>query len=149
MKIWMTVSVLALVGCSQITQYQQVAQQPAPIALQGVWQTQGQQSGLVSPYASAQLLIRENGETLDCRQWQRVIAKPGKYVIINGHPANINRQLRVMPLTLQQETLHYDKLILIKVARLTPECQQAAEAVASHPLQDTIQNIPLQRTPQS
>ncbi len=32
----------------------------------------------MSPDAIASLIVTKEGDTFDCRQWQRVIAQPGK-----------------------------------------------------------------------
>ncbi|QHM75115.1 hypothetical protein C7M52_01064 [Mixta theicola] len=141
MKKWMLLGALALTGCAQITQYQQAVKTPAPASLQGYWQTSGPQSGLVSDQAIGSLIISAQGDTLDCRQWQRVIAKPGKLTLLNGQYVNVNKQLRVMPLELEGEVLHYDKLKLKKVDRPTLECQQALEEVSAQPDAAVIQNI--------
>ncbi|QHM71462.1 lipoprotein YedD [Mixta intestinalis] len=141
MKKWMLLGALALTGCAQITQYQQAVKTPAPANLQGYWQTSGPQSGLVSDQAIGSLIISAEGDTLDCRQWQRVIAKPGKLTLLSGQYVNVNKQLRVMPLELEGDVLHYDKLKLKKVARPTLECQQALEAVSAQPDAVVIQNI--------
>ncbi|MGD8105694.1 lipoprotein YedD [Pantoea sp. FN0302] len=141
MKKWMLLGALALTGCAQINQYQQAVKTPAPANLQGYWQTIGPQSGLISDRAMGSLIITAEGDTLDCRQWQRVIAKPGKLTLLNGKYVNVNRQLRVMPLELEGSELHYDKLTLKKVQQPTIECQQALEQVALQPNAAVIQNI--------
>ncbi len=33
---------------------------------------------MMSPDAIASLIVTKEGDTFDCRQWQRVIAQPGK-----------------------------------------------------------------------
>ena len=141
MKKWMLLSALALAGCAQITQYQQAVKTPAPSSLEGYWQTTGPQSGLIDERAIGSLIISAEGDTLDCRQWQRVIAKPGKLTLLDGEYVNINKQLRVMPLALDGDVLHYDKLKLKKVAQPTVECQQALEQVSQQPNAAVIQNI--------
>ena len=110
----MLLGALALTGCAQITQYQQAVKTPAPASLQGYWQTTGPQRGLISDRALGSLIITAQGDTLDCRQWQRVIAKPGKLTLLDGQYVNVNKQLRVMPLELDGDELHYDKLTLKK-----------------------------------
>lgn len=141
MKKWMLLGALALAGCAQIDQYQQAVKTPAPANLQGYWQTTGPQRGLISDRAMGSLIITAEGDTLDCRQWQRVIAKPGKLTLLNGEYVNVNKQLRVMPLALEGNELHYDKLTLKKVEQPTIECQQALEQVALQPDAAVIQNI--------
>ncbi|WP_130835302.1 lipoprotein YedD [[Erwinia] mediterraneensis] len=141
MKKWIAVAALALGGCAQISNYEQAVKTPAPAQLQGNWQTAGPQSGLINENAIGSLIISAQGDTLDCRQWQRVIAKPGKLTQLNGEYVNVNKQVRVMPLELEGDELHYDGLVMRKVERPTLECQQALAAAAENPEQKIIQNI--------
>lgn len=141
MKKWMLIAALALGGCAQINDYESAVQTPAPAELQGNWQTVGPQSNLISDQAIGSLLITAEGTTLDCRQWQRVIAKPGKLTRLNGDYVNVTRQVRVMPLNVDNGELKYDGLTLRKVARPTVECQQAMKEVAKQPKAAVIQNI--------
>jgi len=141
MKKWMLIATLALGGCAQINDYENAVQTPAPANLQGNWQTVGPQSGLISGQATGSIIINADGSTLDCRQWQRVIAKPGKLTRLNGNYVNVTRQLRVMPLDVDNGELSYDGLTLRKVARPTVECQQALEEMAKQPKATVIQNI--------
>lgn len=141
MKKWMLIAALALGGCAQINDYENAVQTPAPAELQGNWQTVGPQSNLISDQAIGSLLITAEGTTLDCRQWQRVIAKPGKLTRLNGDYVNVTRQERVMPLNVDNGELKYDGLTLRKVARPTVECQQAMKEVAKQPKAAVIQNI--------
>jgi len=53
----------------------------------------------------------------------------------------VTRQVRVMPLVLENGELRYDGLRLRKVDRPTVECQQALEEVAKRPNEAVIQNI--------
>ena len=69
--------VVALAGCVQVDHYDDVVKAPAPAGLEGYWQSKGPQSEMMSPDAIASLIVTKNGDTLDCRQWQRVIATPG------------------------------------------------------------------------
>ena len=142
MKKWMlTTAALALAGCAQINSYQDAVQTPAPASLQGTWQTVGPQSGLRSDRALGSLIVNADGSTLDCRQWMRVIAKPGKLTLLSGDYVNVNRQSRVMPLELNGGELRYDGLTLRKVEQPTVECQQALDEVAKQPNAAVIQNI--------
>lgn len=127
MKTWIIAGLAAAVlsGCAQLEDYASAVKTPPPAALVGNWQTMGPQKGLVSPDARASLIITASGDTLDCRQWQRVIAKPGKITLLGGDWTNVNDQSRVMPLELEGSELHYDKLTLSKVNQPTAECQQA------------------------
>ncbi len=149
MKKWMLIAALALSGCAQINDYENAVQTPAPAELQGTWQTVGPQSSLISDKAIASVIINADGSTLDCRQWMRVIAKPGKLTRLSGDYVNVTRQMRVMPLVLENGELNYDRMTLRKVARPTVECQQALDEVAKQPKAAVIQNIEPQllRTP--
>jgi len=149
MKKWMLIAALALSGCAQINDYENAVQTPAPADLQGTWQTVGPQSSLISDKAIASVIINADGSTLDCRQWMRVIAKPGKLTRLSGDYVNVTRQVRVMPLVVENGELNYDRMTLRKVARPTVECQQALEEVAKQPKAAVIQNIEPQllRTP--
>ncbi|QGY29584.1 lipoprotein YedD [Pantoea cypripedii] len=141
MKKWMVLAALALTGCAQINNYEAAVQTPPPAELQGYWQTVGPQSKLVSDQAMASLIIGAKGDTLDCRQWQRVIAKPGKLTRFDDQWVNVTRLVRVMPLQLQNGELRYDGLRMRKVDRPTVECQQALQEVAARPNEAVIQNI--------
>jgi len=141
MKKWMLIAALALGGCAQINDYENAVQTPAPADLQGTWQTAGPQSSLISDKAIASVIINADGSTLDCRQWMRVIAKPGKLTRLSGDYVNVTRQQRVMPLVVDNSELNYDGLTLRKVARPTVECQQALDEVAKQPKAAVIQNI--------
>ncbi|WP_337010450.1 lipoprotein YedD [Pantoea sp. AS142] len=141
MKKWMLIAALALGGCAQINDYENAVQTPAPAALQGNWQTVGPQSSLISDQAIASVIIDAAGSTLDCRQWQRVIAKPGKLTRLSGDYVNVTRQMRVMPLVVDNGEMKYDRMTLRKVARPTVECQQALEEMAKQPKATVIQNI--------
>jgi len=149
MKKWMLIAAMALSGCAQINDYENAVQTPAPADLQGTWQTVGPQSSLINEKAIASVIINADGSTLDCRQWMRVIAKPGKLTRLSGNYVNVTRQLRVMPLVVENGELSYDRMTLRKVARPTIECQQALEEVAKQPKAAVIQNIEPQllRTP--
>ncbi|MEG3128247.1 lipoprotein YedD [Pantoea cypripedii] len=141
MKKWMILAALALTGCAQINNYEAAVKTPPPAELQGYWQTTGPQSKLISDQAMASLIIGAKGDTLDCRQWQRVIAKPGKLTRFNDQWVNVTRLVRVMPLRLQNGELRYDGLRMRKVERPTVECQQALQEVAARPNEAVIQNI--------
>lgn len=149
MKKWMLIAALAMSGCAQINDYENAVQTPAPADLQGTWQTVGPQSSLISDKAIASVIINADGSTLDCRQWMRVIAKPGKLTRLSGDYVNVTRQMRVMPLVVENGELSYDRMTLRKVPRPTVECQQALDEVAKQPKAAVIQNIEPQllRTP--
>lgn len=133
MKKWMLTALAAvtLAGCADIPNYQSAVKTPPPADLVGNWQTFGPQKGLVSKEAQGSLIITAEGDTLDCRQWQRVIAKPGKITQFKGEWVNVNNELRVMPLEREGNELHYDKLKLQKVQQPTQECQAALDKLQS------------------
>jgi len=141
MKTRLLLSLFVLAGCSPITNYQTIVKTPAPQSLAGVWRTSGPQSGLVSKDAVGYLIIDPAGDTLDCRQWQRVIAKPGKLSRIDDQWVNVNHQVRIMPLIRENGTLHYDRLTLTKVSSASEECQKALSEAKAQPKADTLQNI--------
>lgn len=145
MKKLMLIATIALAGCVQIDSYQDAVQTPAPASLQGYWQTTGPQSELRSEQAMGSLIINADGSTLDCRQWMRVIAKPGKLTRLSDNYVNVNRQSRVMPLTLDEGTLHYDGLTLRRVDRPTVECQKALDTLKQQPGAQIIQKIEPER----
>ena len=135
MKTWMIagMALITLCGCAQLTNYASVVKTPPPAELVGNWQSAGPQKGLISDRAIASLIINAQGDTLDCRQWQRVTSKSGKITRHDDQWVNVNDRLRVMPLALKGSELHYDSLTLRKVDRLTPECEQALAAVGAEP----------------
>ncbi len=137
----MVLAALGLSGCAQISNYDEAVKTPAPVELQGNWQTVGPQSKLISGQAMGSLIIGAEGDTLDCRQWQRVIAKPGKLTRLSDEWVNVTRQVRVMPMTLENGELRYDGLRMRKVDQPTVECQQALKEVAKRPKDAVIQNI--------
>lgn len=141
MKIRLLLSLFVLAGCSPITNYQTIVKTPAPQSLAGVWRTSGPQSGLVSKDAVGYLIIDPAGNTLDCRQWQRVIAKPGKLSRIDDQWVNVNHQVRIMPLIQDANTLRYDRLTMIKVSAASEACQKALAEAKAQPQAETLQNI--------
>ncbi|MGK3126366.1 lipoprotein YedD [Candidatus Pantoea formicae] len=141
MKKWMLLAAIGLSGCAQITSYDGAVKTPAPQELKGNWQTVGPQSKLISSQAIGSLIIGAEGDTLDCRQWQRVIAKSGKLTRLGDQWVNVTRQVRVMPIVLNNGELRYDGLRMRKIDRPTVECQQALEEVAKRPNEAVIQNI--------
>ncbi len=121
-KIALVVATLVMGGCAQIDNYKEVVKTPPPMGLEGVWQSQGPQSSLVSPEAIASVIITADGDTLDCRQWKRTIAVPGKLALISDDYTNITSKLEVYPIERSGETMEYDGMTLRRVDRPTPEC---------------------------
>ena len=94
-KIAIAGALLALTGCVQVDNYKEVIKHPVPAHLAGYWQSKGPQSKMVSPEAIATLVVTEEGDTLDCRQWQRVIAVPGKIMLRSDSYYNVTRKGRI------------------------------------------------------
>lgn len=134
-KIAIAGALLALTGCVQVDNYQDVIKHPVPKRLAGYWQSKGPQSAMVSPEAIATLVVTEEGDTLDCRQWQRVVAVPGKIMLRSDDYYNVTRKLDIYPLALDGATLEYDGMALQKVDRPTVEC---ADYLSKNPLDSQL-----------
>lgn len=130
-KIAIAGALLALTGCVQVDNYQDVIKHPAPSHLAGYWQSKGPQSAMVSPDAIATLVVTEEGDTLDCRQWQRVIAVPGKIMRRSDDYYNVTQKRDIYPLERDGAILEYDGMALQKVDRPTVEC---ANYLSKNPL---------------
>ena len=126
---------LALTGCAEVENYNDVVKTPAPAGLEGYWQSKGPQRSLVSPEAIASLVITKEGDTLDCRQWQRVLAVPGKIMLRSENYYNVTRKLDIYPLARDGLTLEYDGMVLQKVDRPTVEC---ADYLSKNPLESKL-----------
>ncbi|BBQ83301.1 MULTISPECIES: lipoprotein YedD [Enterobacteriaceae] len=134
-KLAIVAALMTLAGCAQIDNYSTVVKAPAPEGLAGYWQTMGPQSALVSPQAMASLIITRDGDTLDCRQWQRVIALPGKLTLRDKDVYNVTHKLDVYAIEREGNSLSYDGMTLQRVARPTVECEKA---LAKTPLKSTL-----------
>lgn len=134
-KLAIVAALLTLAGCARIDNYSTVVKTPAPAGLAGYWQTMGPQSALVSPEAIGSLIITRDGDTLDCRQWQRVIALPGKLTLRDSDVYNVTDKLDVYEVERDGNTLEYDGMTLQRVARPTAEC---ANALAKKPLPSVL-----------
>jgi DNA-binding transcriptional regulator of glucitol operon len=134
-KIVMVGALMALTGCVQVDNYQDVVKHPVPAHLAGYWQSKGPQSKMVSPQAIATLVVTEEGDTLDCRQWQRVVAVPGKIMLRSDDFYNVTRKLDVYQLEREGNTLEYDGMELQRVDRPTVEC---AQYLTKNPLESTL-----------
>ena len=129
----MVAALVALSGCVQVDDYSAVVKAPAPADLAGNWQSKGPQSSLVSPEAIGSLVITPEGDTLDCRQWQRVIAVPGKLMLRSGTLYNVTAKREIYEVERAGSTLEYDGMTLEKVERPTQAC---ADYLATDPLND-------------
>lgn len=107
--------------------YNDVVKTPAPAGLEGYWQSKGPQRKLVSPEVIASLVVTKEGDTLDCRQWQRVIALPGKLTMLSDDLTNVTVKRELYEIERDGNTLEYDGMTLQRVARPTPECAAALE----------------------
>ncbi|CAM4167983.1 MULTISPECIES: lipoprotein YedD [Lelliottia] len=134
-KSIMVGALLALTGCVQVDNYQDVIKHPVPSNLAGYWQSKGPQSKMVSPEAIATLVVTEEGDTLDCRQWQRVVAVPGKIMLRSDDFYNVTRKLDIYPLERNGNTLEYDGMELQRVDRPTVEC---ADYLTKNPLESQV-----------
>ncbi|MNP20987.1 lipoprotein [compost metagenome] len=90
---------------------------------------------MVSPEAIATLVVTEEGDTLDCRQWQRVVAVPGKIMLRSDDFYNVTRKLDIYPLERNGNTLEYDGMELQRVDRPTVEC---ADYLTKNPLESQV-----------
>ncbi|MGU3523323.1 lipoprotein YedD [Enterobacteriaceae bacterium C23F] len=124
-------ALLALSGCAQVDNYNNVVKAPAPAGLAGYWQSEGPQSAMVSPEAIATLIVTKEGDTLDCRQWQRVIARPGKLMQRSDDYYNVTVKKEVYAIDRDGERLDYDRMTLKRVDRPTQEC---ADYLQKNPL---------------
>ncbi|MEJ5071273.1 lipoprotein YedD [Enterobacter ludwigii] len=130
-KIAILGALLALSGCVQVDDYNKVVKAPAPSDLAGYWQSEGPQSAMVSPEAIATLVITQEGDTLDCRQWQRVIARPGKLMLRDDDIYNVTNKKEVYAIDREGERIDYDRMTLKRVDRPTQEC---ADYLQKNPL---------------
>lgn len=126
-KIAVVAALLALSGCVQVDDYREVVKAPAPAGLAGYWQSEGPQSEMVSPEAIATLVVTPEGDTLDCRQWQRVIALPGKLTVRSGSLYNVTSKREIYTLERDGATLEYAGMTLKRVDRPTQECADYLE----------------------
>ncbi|EKS1846100.1 lipoprotein [Cronobacter muytjensii] len=134
-KIALGLMMLGLSGCVQVENYNEVVKTPPPAGLAGYWQSKGPQGKLVSPEAIASLVVTPEGDTLDCRQWQRVIALPGKLMRRGDDLYNVTSKREVYSLERMGDTLEYAGMTLQRVERPTTEC---ADFLAKNPLETPL-----------
>lgn len=137
MKQGLLIAALLLAGCAEVN-YSQVVAHPAPASLVGYWQSVGPQSELVSPEAQASLVVMSDGTTLDCRQWQRVIAVPGKLRLQADKDRwqNITEKGDIDSLLSRGNQLQYAGMTLQRVSQPTQECAKALQAISEASSQD-------------
>lgn len=124
-------AMLALSGCVQVDNYDNVVKAPAPAGLAGYWQSEGPQRAMVSPEAIATLIVTPEGDTLDCRQWQRVITVPGKLMVRGDDVYSVTNKREVYSIDRDGNHLDYDRMTFKRVDRPTQEC---ADYLAKNPL---------------
>ncbi|MDA8501615.1 lipoprotein [Citrobacter sp. Awk 2] len=134
-KLAIVGALLVLAGCAEVQNYNDVVKTPAPAGLAGYWQSKGPQRALVSPEAIASLIVTKEGDTLDCRQWQRVIAVPGKLTMLSGDLTNVTVKRELYEIDRDGNTLDYDGMTLQRVDRPTLEC---AEVLKKTPLATSL-----------
>jgi len=134
-KVALFGALLALSGCVRVDNYATVVKAPAPAELAGYWQSSGPQSALVSPEAVASLIITREGDTLDCRQWQRVIARHGKLILRGDDLYNVTTVVDVYRIKQENAVLNYDGMTLKRVEKPTVEC---AAFLAKKPLTSAL-----------
>ncbi|EFO0998856.1 lipoprotein [Escherichia albertii] len=121
-KLAIAGALMLLAGCAEVQNYNNVVKTPAPDWLAGYWQTKGPQSSLVSPEAIGSLIVTKDGDTLDCRQWQRVIALPGKLTLMSDDLTNVTVKRELYEIERDGNTIEYDGMTMERVDRPTPEC---------------------------
>lgn len=126
-KVALIGALLALSGCVRVDNYEAVVKTSAPAELAGYWQSSGPQSALVSPGAIASLIITREGDTLDCRQWQRVIARPGKILLRSDNFYNVTTVRDLYRLQPEGTVLNYDGMTLTRVEKPTAKCAAVLE----------------------
>ncbi|AJZ90006.1 putative lipoprotein yedD [Beauveria bassiana D1-5] len=134
-KLLVLAALVTLSGCAEVRDYKQVVRTEAPAGMAGYWQSSGPQSKLVSPEAIASLVVTPQGDTLDCRQWQRVIGVPGKLTYLSGDLRNVTVKREIYAIERSGDTLEYAGMTLKRVDRLTPEC---ADFLAKNPLDSKL-----------
>lgn len=130
-KIIALTAALTLSGCMQINDYNAVVRAPAPADIAGYWQSVGPQSEMVSPEAIASLIITPDGDTLDCRQWQRTIATPGRLTQRDAALYNVTVKRDFSELERDENHLRYAGMTFGRVNAPTSEC---ASYLTSQPL---------------
>lgn len=121
-KVALVTVLLALTGCALVDNYEAAVKTPVPAGLVGYWQTSGPQSALVSPQAVGGFIVTREGDTLDCRQWQRVIARPGTLMLRDDSLYNVTRNADIYRISPEGNELKYDGMTMVRVAKPTTEC---------------------------
>ena len=93
----------------------------------GLLADQRAQRALVSPEAIGSLIVTKEGDTLDCRQWQRVIAVPGKLTLMSDDLTNVTVKRELYEVERDGNTIEYDGMTMERVDRPTAECAAALD----------------------
>ena len=135
-KLAIAGALMLLAGCAEVENYNNVVKTPAPawltdvgivVLYAGYRQTKGPQRALVSPEAIGSLIVTKEGDTLDCRQWQRVIAVPGKLTLMSDDLTNVTVKRELYEVERDGNTIEYDGMTMERVDRPTAECAAALD----------------------
>ena len=77
--------------------------------------------------ATPELNSYKEGDTLDCRQWQRVIAVPGKLTLMSDDLTNVTVKRELYEVERDGNTIEYDGMTMERVDRPTAECAAALD----------------------
>ena len=110
-KLAIAGALMLLAGCAEVENYNNVVKTPA----------------LVSPEAIGSLIVTKEGDTLDCRQWQRVIAVPGKLTLMSDDLTNVTVKRELYEVERDGNTIEYDGMTMERVDRPTAECAAALD----------------------
>ncbi len=120
-KLAIAGALMLLAGCAEVENYNNVVKTPRRTG----WQTKG--PALVSPEAIGSLIVTKEGDTLDCRQWQRVIAVPGKLTLMSDDLTNVTVKRELYEVERDGNTIEYDGMTMERVDRPTAECAAALD----------------------
>ncbi len=126
-KLAIAGALMLLAGCAEVENYNKCCKNPRTRLAGRYWQTKGPQRALVSPEAIGSLIVTKEGDTLDCRQWQRVIALPGKLTLMSDSLTNVTVKRELYEIERDGNTIEYDGMTMERVARPTAECAAALE----------------------
>ena len=104
-KLAIAGALMLLAGCAEVENYNNVVKTPAPD-----W-----------------LIVTKEGDTLDCRQWQRVIAVPGKLTLMSDDLTNVTVKRELYEVERDGNTIEYDGMTMERVDRPTAECAAALD----------------------
>ncbi|CSE89454.1 lipoprotein [Shigella sonnei] len=105
-KLAIAGALMLLAGCAEVENYNNV---------------------VVSPEEIGSLIVTKEGDTLDCRQWQRVIAVPGKLTLMSDDLTNVTVKRELYEVERDGNTIEYDGMTMERVDRPTAECAAALD----------------------